>query len=66
MLCIMTQVLSNRSQHVVADGCRGKLVNVATEVPLGSVEGLLLFFHYAPEPFFILENKLTGYTDDST
>ena len=40
VLCIMAQVPSNRSQHVVPDGCRGKLVNVATEVPQGSVEGL--------------------------
>ena len=66
MLSILTQFLSNRSQHVMVDGCRGKLVNVVSGVPQGSIFGSLLFLLYTSELFFILENKLIGYTDDST
>ena len=50
----------------MADGCRRKLVDVVSVVPHGSVLGLLLFFLYPSELFFILENELTGYADDST
>ena len=39
VLCILTQFLSNRSQHVMVDGCQSKLVNVASRVPQGSVVG---------------------------
>ena len=35
-------------------------------VPQGSVLGPLLFLLYTSELFFILENKLIGYADDST
>ena len=66
VLSILTQFLSNRSQQVVVDGCRSKLVNVVSEVPLGSVLGPLLFLLYTSELFSILENKLIGYADDST
>ena len=38
-LSIMTRFLSNRSQHVIGDGCRSKLVNVVSGVPQGSVLG---------------------------
>ena len=38
MLSILTQFLSNRSQHVMVDGCRSKLVDVSG-VPHGSVLG---------------------------
>ena len=34
---ILTQFLSDRSQHVMVDGCRNKLVNVVSEVPQGIV-----------------------------
>ena len=61
-----TQFLSNRSQHVMVDGCRSKLVNVVSGVPQGSVFGPLLFLLYTSELFSILENKLVGYADDST
>ena len=47
------------------DGYRSKLVNVPG-VPQGSVLGPLLFLLYPSELFFILENKLIGYADDST
>ena len=37
MLSILTQFLSNRSQHVMVDRCRSKLVNVVSEVPQSRV-----------------------------
>ena len=66
MLSILTQFLSNRSQHVVVDCCRSKLVDVVSGVPQGSVLGPLLFLLYSSGFFSILENKLIGYADDST
>ena len=33
MLSVLTQFLSNRSQYVVVDGCRRKLVNLESGVP---------------------------------
>ena len=66
MLSVLTQFLSNRSQLVLVDGCRSKLVNVVSAVPQGSVLGLLLFLQYTSELFSILENKLIGFADDST
>ena len=66
MLSILTQFLSNRSQHAMVDGCMSKLVNVVSGVPQGNVFGPLLFFMYTLEFFSILENKLIGYADDST
>ena len=65
-MSILTQFLSNRSQHVMVDGCRRKLGNVVSAVPHGSVLGPLLFFLYTSELFAILENKLIGYANDST
>ena len=62
VLSILTQFLSNRSQHVMVDGCRCKLVNVSL-VPQGNVFGPLLFLLYIS--ISILENKLIGYADDS-
>ena len=47
-------------------GCRSKLVNVVSGVPQGTVFGPLLFLLYTLEIFYILENKLIGYADDST
>ena len=66
VLSILTQFLSDRSQHVMVDGCRSKLVNVVSGVPQGSVFGPLLFLLYTSELFYVLENKLIGYADDST
>ena len=66
MLSVLTQFLSNRSQYVLMDGCRSKLVNVVPAVPQGSVLGPLLFLLYTSELFSILENKLIGYAVDST
>ena len=66
MLSILTQFLSNRSQHVMVDGCRSKLVNAMSGVPQGSVFCPLLLLLFTSERFSILENKLIGYVDDST
>ena len=63
---ILTRFLSNRSQHVMVDGCRSKLDDVVLGVPQGSVLGPLLFLLYTSEFFSILENKLICYADDST
>ena len=53
---ILTQFLSDRSQHVMVDGCRSKLVNVVSGVPQGRVLGPLLFFLYTSELFSVLDN----------
>ena len=39
VLSILTQFLSNRSQHVMVNGYRSKLVDVVSRVPQGSVLG---------------------------
>ena len=66
MLSILTQFQSKRSQHFMVDGCRSKLVDVATEVQQGSVLGQLLKLLYSSELFSILENKLIGNAVDCT
>ena len=65
-MSILTQFLSNLSQHVMVYGCMSKMVNVVSGVPQSSVLGPLLFLLYTYELFSILENKLIGYADDST
>ena len=52
VLFILTQFLSDRSQHVMVDGCRSKLVNVMSGVPQSSVLGQLLFLLYYLGAFF--------------
>ena len=54
VLSVQTQFLSNRSQYVLVDGCRSKLVNVVSGVPQGSVLGSLLFLLYTSELFSVL------------
>ena len=66
VLSVLTQFLSNRSQYVVVDGCRKKLVNVVSGVPQGSILGPQLFLLHTAELFSIVENKLFGYADEST
>ena len=66
MLCILTQFLSNRSQHVMVDGCRSELVNVVSGMPQGSVLLSLLILLYTWELFSFPENKQIDYADDST
>ena len=66
MLSVLTQFLSNRSQYVVVDGCRSKLVNVVSGLPKESVLDPQLFLLYTLELFSIVENMLYGYADDGT
>ena len=66
LLSVLMLFLSNRSQYVLVDGCRSKMVNVVSGVPQGGILGPLLFILYTSELFSILENKLIGYVDDST
>ena len=47
VLSILTQFLSNRSQHIMADACRRKLVKVVSGVLQGRVLGPLLFLLYS-------------------
>ena len=65
-LSILTQFLSNRSQHVMVDSCRSKLVKVMSGVPHCSVLGSLLFLLFPSLFLTILMNKLISYADDST
>ena len=67
MLSILTHFRSNRSQHVVVDGCRSKLVNVVLcEEYQRAVFGPLLLLLYTLEFLSIQENKVICYADDST
>ena len=52
VLSILTQFLSKRSQHVMVDACRSKLINVVSGVPQGNILGSLLFLLYTSELFF--------------
>ena len=60
VLSVLTQFLSNRSQYVVVDGCRGKLVNVVSGVHQGSVLGPQLFLLCNAELCSVVENMLFG------
>ena len=66
VLSVLTQFLSNRSQHVMVDGCQSKLVDVILGVPQYSFLGRLLSLLYTSELFSFLENKLIEFADDST
>ena len=63
---VLTQFLSNRSQFVVVDGCRIKLVNMVSGVLHRSVFSSQLFLLYTAELYSIVENNLYCYADDST
>ena len=67
MSSIQTQFLTNRLQHVMVYGCRSKLVNCMSGVPLVCVLGPLLFLLYTSELYPILENRPVGvgYINDS-
>ena len=65
MLSILTQFLSNLSQHVMVDSCRSRLINVLSGVANGRVLGATLFLVYTSELFPFHEDKLIGHADDS-
>ena len=58
--------LSNRQQHVLADGNFSQFKTVVSSVPQGSVLGLLFFIFYAVDMWNDLENKIISYADEST
>ena len=64
VLSMLTQFLSNQSQHVMLDGSRSTLVDGVSGVPQGSVLGLLLVLLYTSELFSILETRLISYAAD--
>ena len=64
MLSISTQFLLNRSQHVMVDGCRSKVVSCDMSAA-GQCFGPVIIHHVHLGAFSILENKLIGSTDDS-
>ena len=67
VLSVLTQFLSNRSQYVVVDGCRSKLVNVVTGVTQGSVLVPQLFLLIVYCRAFLYSGKQAyGCADDST
>ena len=55
VLSILTQFLSNRSQHVIVDGCLSKLINVVSVVPKGKSLGPMLFLLCMSDFFFHLK-----------
>ena len=65
-MSILSQFLSNRSEHVMVDVCRSKLADVVSGMQQGSVLLPLFFLLHTSVLFSILENKLIGYADDST
>ena len=46
VLSVLTQFISNRSQQVMVDCCRSKLVNIVSGVPHGRALGPLFFLLY--------------------
>ena len=49
----LTKFLSSRSQHVMVDGCRSKLLNVVSGMPQGSVFGPVVAPLVHLEAFFL-------------
>ena len=66
VLSVLTQFLSNRSQYVVVDGYRSKLINAVSGVPQLSILCLQLFLVYTAELFSTVENNLYFYADNTT
>ena len=66
MFSTLTKFLSNRSRHVMLDGCRSKLVNVVSGAAHGNVFGSVIVPSVHLAAFSIMGNKLMGYADSST
>ena len=66
VLSILTQLVSDRSQHVIVDGCRSKRLTLCQDGRREVFFGILLFLLYTSELFSVLENKMIGYANDST
>ena len=66
VLSICTEFLSDSRQRVVVDGAASEWNPIIFGVPQESVLGHLLFILYTCEMFELIENRLFGYTDDST
>ena len=66
VIFISTQFLSNRSQHIVVDGCGSKLVNAASGIRREVFWARYCSSRTVQSFFYILENKLIGYGYDST
>ena len=62
VLSVLTQFQSNRSQHVMMDGCRSKLVKVVSGVPQQCFVPVIVPLGHLGA-LFHLENKLIGYAD---
>ena len=61
---IQTRFVSNRLQRFMVDGCRHKLFDVVSGVPMGNVLCPRYCSTCTPRSFSIMENKLIGYADD--
>ena len=57
VLSVLTKFLSNRSEYVMVDGSRCKLVNVGPLVPRRNVLGPLLLLLYTEELFSIVQKQ---------
>ena len=65
-LSIVSELLNDRRQHVRLNCKVNASVNVVSGVNLGSVLGPLLFILYASKLFYIVENHIVDYGDDTT
>ena len=59
VLSVLTQCISNRSQYIMVDGFRSKLVNAVLGVPQGSILGPQLFLLCTADIFSIQETSFT-------
>ena len=55
MLFILTQFLSNQSQHIIVDGCMSELVNVLSRVLQGSFGPIIVPPLHLGPPFHFRE-----------
>ena len=66
MLSILTQFLSNRSQHVKVDGCWSKWLTLCQECQWAVFWACFCFACTLQSFFFILKIELISYADNST